>query len=284
MSDHAAGIHLPQTPQLERLFLEKHGPPEEVGWAPRRRFDAKYYLPSDVYEALVESLVTKGVSWLDVGGGHAIFPENPRLATRLVSVCSRVVAADPSGNVRLNTFVHETVQSPLELYRSAIPFDLATMRMVVEHVEHPEAFVGALARLVRPGGIAVVFTVNRWSPLTILSRWVPFRWHHTLKQAIWGSDEEGPFDEADTFPVHDKMNTRATLARLFAAAEFEEVMFAKLDDVSLFGRFPFLNRLELTARQAIHRIGLSYPENCLLAVYRRSAESHRAMLRSKDSQ
>src|SRR4029079_10700199 len=115
-----------------------------------------------------------GCAWLDVGGGHNVFPDNPRLAEALASRCSVLVAVDPSPNVTKNRFASERVQALIEDYRTDRSFDLVTMRMVVEHVDDPPAVAGAVARVLRPGGIAVVLTVNRSSPLTVMSRLVPF--------------------------------------------------------------------------------------------------------------
>jgi SAM-dependent methyltransferase len=253
--------------ELADLFRLKHGNPNDTGWAPRRRFSAGYFTPADIYEATVRRLARGGASWLDVGGGSSLFPENPRLAKELVAECSRVVAVDPSDNVAKNPDVHERVQSRLEAYRADAPFDLATMRMVVEHVDNPEAFVQALGRAIKPGGRAVVFTVYRWAPLTVLSRAIPFRFHYPLKRLVWNGEEE------DTFPVEYKMNTRTTLHRLFSGNGFVEESFASLDDLSLFGDRRVLNLLELTLWKALRGMGVGYPERCLLGVYRRTASS-----------
>lgn len=256
---------LPSPAELEALFRSKYGDPETTGGAPRRRFRFGYFSPADIYESVVSRRVTKGCAWLDVGGGHAIFPENPDLARALVARCAKVVAVDPSENVLRNDFVHERVQCFLEQYDPGRQFDLATMRMVVEHVERPESFVGALARLVRPGGTAVVFTVNLSSPITLLSRLVPFRLHHPIKRFFWGAEEE------DTFPVCYRMNTPVGLRRLFQRAGFEQQLSARLDDLSAFGQFRLLNYVELLVWRSLRRLGLRYPESCLLGVYVRSA-------------
>ncbi|AMV38193.1 class I SAM-dependent methyltransferase [Planctomyces sp. SH-PL62] len=255
----------PSPRELEAFFLQKHGKPETVGWAPRRRFRFGYFLPMDVYELVVGKCVDPGCNWLDVGGGRAIFPENPRLARELVSRCEKVVAVDPSDNVQRNDFVHERHQLMLQDFEAREQFDLATMQMVVEHVDQPESFVDALARLVKPGGTVVVFTVNRWSPLTLISWLVPFRFHHPIKHFFWGGEEE------DTFPVAYRMNTRRTLSRLFGRSGFDEVDFLRLDDLSTFGGFKVMNLVELAAWSALKAVGLGYPENCLLGVYRRRA-------------
>jgi SAM-dependent methyltransferase len=264
VQDRAADI-LPNRDALEALFRQKHGDPESTGWAPRQRYRWGYSLPADHYEALVRQLVEPGCHWLDIGGGHAIFPDNPQLARELVARCDRVTAVDPSDNVHKNEFVHQRVQSLAEDYASETPFDLATMRMVVEHVSAPRDFVGALARLVKPGGLAVVFTINRWAPVSLISGATPFGLHHPIKKLFWGGDEE------DTFPVQYRMNTRSTLRRIFQEAGFRERAFTKLDDLSVFGRFRWLNTMELCGWRCLKSIGLRYPENCLLGVYQRNA-------------
>lgn len=256
-------IRLPGSNELDALFPIKYGPPDTVGWSPRLRRQFGYYLPADVYEGLVDSLVRPGSTWLDVGGGHDIFPDNPRLAAALVERAAHLTVVDPSDNVHDNRFTDDRVQSMLEDFATDRTYDLATMRMVVEHVATPESFVAALARLVKPGGHAVVFTINRHSPLSWLSWLLPFQWHHPLKKLFWGSDEK------DTFPVCYRMNTRAELAQLFAQAGFEERMFSRLADLSTLGQFKAGSYIELLAWRSLAALGIVYPENCLLGVYRR---------------
>ena len=247
----------------ERVFVDKYGPLDKHGWAPRRRFRFKFFLPAEVYEATVSGLVSDGCSWIDVGGGRTIFPHNPKLARQLVSRCSNVVAVDPSGNVHENPFVHERVQSFIEDYRTDRQFDVATLRMVVEHVEQPDRVVASLHRLLKPGGVAVVLTVNKWSPITLLSKVMPFGLHHPLKSFAWGGDEK------DTFPVRYLMNTRRQLREHFTSHGFREAQFAYLDDLSAFGKFNLPNLVELSVWKALRAVGIRYPENNLLGIYQR---------------
>ena len=97
---------------------------------------------------------------------------------------------DPSSNVERNPFAHRRCQSMLEDYQDIERFDLATMRMVVEHVAQPDEFVAGLARLVKPGGKAVVYTVNRWAPVTLISSNTPMWFHHAAKRILWRAREE----------------------------------------------------------------------------------------------
>jgi len=262
-------VGLANEEELRALFLQKHGKPEATGWAPSRRFRFGYFTPSDVYEATVAKVVAAGCRWLDVGGGRSMFPENPTLARTLAERARVVVAVDPSGNVHDNDLVHERINSTLEGFTTDTPFDLATIRMVVEHVENPSEFVASLSRAVKPGGIVVVLTVNLWSPVTFVSRLVPFRLHHAVKKLFWGGFEE------DTFPAHYRMNTRLQLAGLFEQAGFVERDFRKVGDLSVFGKFRVLNYVELLLWRALDAVGVSYPENCLIGVYQRDKENVR---------
>jgi hypothetical protein len=103
------------------------------------------------------------------------------------------------------------------------------------------------------------------SPNSQVARLIPFRLHHPIKQFFWGGDEE------DTFAVHYKMNSKNVLGSLFSKHGFEELAFAYLDDLSTFARFRYLSYAELVVWKLLGRIGLKYPENCLLGVWKKSA-------------
>src|SRR4051812_47847281 len=95
--------------RLQGLFLIKHGPENKRGWSPELRSRFGYYSPDDYYESCVDLLVDGETEWLDVGGGHSILPNNPRLSAMLARKCKRLVAVDPSPNVHDNRLAHECV-------------------------------------------------------------------------------------------------------------------------------------------------------------------------------
>jgi hypothetical protein len=255
----------PTAAELQAVFAERYQLPREIGWSPRRRQAAGYFLPAEVYEATVAKHVFEACDWVDVGGGHNIFPEHPALARRLVSRCRSTVAIDPDATVHDNAFVTERHQCMLEDYRGDRTFHLATFRMVAEHIADPERAVRALRQLLVPGGIVIILTVNRWSPISLVSRATPFWLHHRVKRLFWGGEER------DTFPVCYRMNTRNDLRTVFEAAGFRELGFAYLDDLAAFGLIKWGNAVELAAWGALQRAGRRYPENCLLGIYRAPA-------------
>jgi 2-polyprenyl-3-methyl-5-hydroxy-6-metoxy-1,4-benzoquinol methylase len=254
----------PSRAELETVFRQKHGDPAKTGWGPRSRFSFGYFTPDEYYEAVVSKLVEPGCSWVDVGGGRDVFPHNHALAAELAARCRRLVAVDPSDTVDENPFAHQRVKAKIEDYTSGEPFDLATLRMVAEHIEAAEPSVASLARLLKPEGRVVVYTINIWSPVSVASWLTPFWIHHPVKRLLWKTEEK------DTFPVAYKMNTRRRLRTFFNQAGFREEHFAYLDDCRTFHRFRGLHYLELLLWRLLRSVGAPYPENCLLGVYQRS--------------
>ena len=88
----------------------------------------------------------------------------------------------------------------------------------------------------------VICTVDKWSPVPVVTRLTPFGAHHHLKKLIRESTKE------DTFPVAYRMNTRQQLARILNAAGFRECRFAKVDDCRTLGGFRWPRFLELSCR------------------------------------
>jgi SAM-dependent methyltransferase len=254
----------PAPDELPHVYRSRFGDPRRTGSLPRLWHRCKYFAPDSYYEALVDRLVGPKTVWLDIGCGRSLFPSNERLSRALANRCRTLVGVDPDETIEENPYVHVRVRESIEEFETERRFDLVTLRMVAEHVDRPEALAATLARLTRPGGQVVVFTINRWSPVSLAASAVPFRFHHAVKRAFWGTEEK------DTFPVAYKMNTRRALRRLFAAHGFREEYFASLSDCRTTHRFRYLHGLELVFERAMNRVGLAYPENCLLALYQRT--------------
>lgn len=250
--------------ELETLFRVRNGKPETTGWRPRTRHRFHYFTPDEYYEAIVAKLIDSDCRWLDVGCGRDIFPGNRPLARLLADRCQLLVGVDPDRTLEENPFVHERVRSSIEDFQSNQTFDVVTMRMVAEHIPDPDRAMASLARLTKPGGKVVIYTINRWSPVPIITRITPFGLHHPIKRFLWRTEKK------DTFPVTYKMNTRTRLARLFESCGFQECYFVYLDDCRSFSRFRMTLFMELLCWRFLRVFRIRYPENCLLGVYVRN--------------
>lgn len=255
----------PAQAQLEELFRLKYGDSGQLNWSPALRRKFNYFNPDDVYECLMQQLVTGNTRWLDVGCGRNVFPSNAKLARILADRCKLLVGVDPDETLNDNPFVHEKVPAFMDDFRDARQYDLITLRMVAEHVEHPARLLQSLDRAVSDNGLVVIYTVNKYSPVPLVTNLVPFALHNPVKRVLWGTEPE------DTFPTCFRMNTRRTLDALFSEHGFREELFLRLDDCRTFSGFKPLATLELVFQKLFRAIGLPYPEHCLLGAYRRSS-------------
>jgi hypothetical protein len=248
---------------LAEAFRLKYAANGRLGWGPRLRQRFRHFSPDDVYESLVAKLVGPDSVWLDVGCGRNLFPDNPRLSRLLADRARLLVGVDPDITIEENPYVHQRVRSTINEVRPDRVYTLLTLRMVAEHIADPRSALKAVAALTAPRGKVVVYTVNRWAPITLISALVPFRFHHHAKRLLWRTESK------DTFPVFYRMNTRSKLARLFGMAGFREVYFNYLADCRVFSRFRLLHFLNLGFWRLLKAFGLTYPETCLLGVYER---------------
>ena len=247
--------------ELQSVFRLKHRDLYTAGWNPRMRNHFHYFTPDEHYEALVARVVKENCLWLDVGCGHNIFPSNPSLARQLANICQLTVGVDPDETIEKNVFVHERYRQSIEDFSHARKFDVVTLRMVVEHFAFPEKVLATLSRLTKPGGQVVLYTVNKWAIVPLLTKLLPFKLHHPIKKIFWKAAEE------DTFPVFYRLNTRQSLHQAFTTHGFREGYFSYVDDCRTLARFRVTQFLELSLRAVLHRLGIRYLESCLLGVY-----------------
>ena len=130
-----------------------------------------------------------GLTLLDVGCGGGLIAEPMR------RLGFEVTAVDASAE-NIGTARAHAAQHGLDIaYRAATveqleaegagPFDVVLTMEVIEHVADPEAFVRACSRLVKPGGLMIVATLNRTLKALALGkvaaeyvlRWVPAGTH-----------------------------------------------------------------------------------------------------------
>lgn len=257
----------PTHDELLAVFRQKYNRTDSLGWGPRMRLESGYFTPDDHYEALVGKLLKDRADWCDVGCGRNMFPENPALALSYAKRCGYVFGIDPDDNVRENKFVHEYFQGLVEDCPSERRFDLITLRMVAEHIVNPRAALSKLADLLKPEGLAVIYTPHKWAPMSIAATVTPFALHNPLKRLLWTTEAR------DTFPTQYKLNTRSDIRRHAESSGLEVIDYQRLDDCRITNSYRLLNRLELSARNVLKSVGIPYPEACILTVLRRSRQA-----------
>lgn len=253
----------PTRQELLAIFDGKYRREAQLGWGPKTRLSFGYFNPDDHYEAIVSKLLQPGGSWADVGCGRDIFPSNLPLGRQLATRSGYLLGIDPDPNIRENPLITEGFEGLVEDCTTSHRFDLITLRMVAEHIVEPQRSIRKLAELLKPGGLAVIYTPNKWSPVPMITRLVPNRYHQYFKRLLWDAEAR------DTFPTAFKLNTRKALAHHCENNRLSETYFAYLDDCRTFDSYRWLNYAELSLQKALRSVSIRYPENCLLGVYRK---------------
>ena len=252
---------IPAEKDVAAVAALKYADGTVMGWSPMARARAGYHTPDEWYEATVCAAVTPETDWLDVGCGSSPLPANPAASALVAERCRSMTGIDPSDNIHDNKYLDHRCQCVVEDFKTDAQFDVITLRMVAEHVVDPDAACAALARLCRPGGRVIIYTVDKWSPVSLVAAITPMSFHHWAKSRLWGGEEK------DTFPTAYRMNTRQRLAALFQKAGMREESFRYLGDTRTTAAFRWLNALELWAWRALRSVRLDYPERCLLGIY-----------------
>ncbi len=190
-------------------------------------------LPSyqEQYEALegwIKTVTPEGASVCDVGGGgHFItFPQ------RLRPWATRMVGVDPDPGVLERPWYDEAHQALAEDWAPVATerFDVVTAVYVLEHVEAPADFLGAVHRLLVPGGSLFAVTPNLWHYFGLISAAAA---RLGLEERLLRWLRGGELVEQYHFPVRYRLNSLPTIARQAAAAGFTAVEFRCIEDPNM---------------------------------------------------
>lgn len=128
-----------------------------------------------------------------------------------------VAGVDPDRSVLRNPFLDEAKILPLP--GGAIPyaddtFDLVFSANVLEHVPEPEACFREIKRVLKPGGIFLAKTPNKYHYVPSLARITPHSFHEYV-------NKRRGRDHHDTFPTFYRCNTPATVKAYAVRAGLE---------------------------------------------------------------
>jgi SAM-dependent methyltransferase len=176
-----------------------------VKWM-KKHFYGALESPNRRYMRCVEELVGNGsVHILDVGCGYSA-PALRSLATGSGVRC---------GVDLVNDFKPQEAPGVAFVRADSIAlpfpdntFNLVISKSVLEHLDAPQLTFAEISRVLRPGGLFVFLTPNRWDYVSVAASLIPNSLHGRIVRMLTGRLEE------DTFPTRYRANSGTVLKKL----------------------------------------------------------------------
>jgi SAM-dependent methyltransferase len=174
---------------------------------------------------------------LDLGAGAGIVAQMD-FRGRVARVCG----LDPDPRVESNSYLDEGKVGVGE----SIPypnstFDIVFADNVLEHLDRPAQVFSEIHRVMKPGGLFLAKTPNRWHYMPVIARLTPHVFHQFVNRLRGRAS-------GDTFPTRYQVNSPGAVGRCAASAGFE------VERIRLYeGRPEYLRMTSMT-----YLIGLLY--------------------------
>ena len=195
--------------------------------------------PENAFEEKLRQIIVGGNRVLDAGCGTGKFfgMEFARKAG------CRLVGIDLREDLSANSGIDFGVRSELNSLPFAdASFDVVNCRLVIEHIDFPDAALREFYRVLKPGGRLAIFTPNLLHYFGAAASLTP-HWFH-----VWFNSRVRGFEENDIFPTRYRANTRRQLRKLFLRSGFSRA------DISMVEGAPSV----LSFNSLLHGMGLVY--------------------------
>ena len=171
-----------------------------------------------LYEAELASYSRVGKDWLDLGCGHQLLPPwRHEQEKHLASQARILIGLDYDFDALRK---HRTIVDRVRGDVSRLPFkddtfDLISSNMVFEHLKRPEAELSEIFRTLRPGGILIFHTPNKYGYGVLGGRLIPRSIKVWLAWLLQGRREE------DVYPTFYRVNSASVIRQLAAGVGFQ---------------------------------------------------------------
>lgn len=197
----------------------------QIFWWLEKKIDPGVVSSQNRYAEVLTSYVQPDSVWLDLGCGHALFPDWVAGQNELIKRAKFVVGVDyDQPSLKKNRQIRYLLAGDVNglPFRSA-SFNLVTANMVVEHLNDPKRAMLEIHRVITTGGHFIYHTPNRRFYATTIASFVPQR----LKNQVVEWSEGRPAE--DVFPTYYRMNDLKSVQELARSCGFRVVTCLSLN-------------------------------------------------------
>ncbi|MFT7641943.1 MAG: SAM-dependent methyltransferase [Pirellulaceae bacterium] len=166
----------------------------------------------EMFREMLLDRIQPEFSCLDYGAGRGNVAQ-----MNFKGIAKFVAGIDPEEGVLDNPYLDEG--KILDLSDNIIPFDDNTFDLVfsdnvMEHIQDPMLVLPEIHRVLKPGGVYLAKTPNKWHYMPMIARMTPI-WFHRFYNKLRGRST------FDTFPTAYQLNSTADVKKFAAKTSFE---------------------------------------------------------------
>jgi SAM-dependent methyltransferase len=205
------------------------------------------------FHAMCAAHIPSGAAILEVGAG----PSNP--TSKYLSSLGRLSGLDVDPAVRSNAHLADARVLETDRFPFAdASLDACVSNYVLEHVADPRSHLSEINRILKPGGVYLFRTPNRYHYVSLVSQLTPHWFHKRVANRLRNLDDRAP----DPYPTYYRLNSRLAITRAAAHAGLRVRELRMVEKEPMYG---MASRLLFVTFMLYERVVNSSP---LFAVFR----------------
>jgi ubiquinone/menaquinone biosynthesis C-methylase UbiE len=179
---------------------------------------------SDYYWSIFDSLLTPGMTILDLGAGEK------GMISLFINRNITVIGLDMSvEDLKNNTHLSHRICGDAHNLPFKKKFDFVISQWLLEHLPHPHQFLYEAHRVMKNGGYLSLVSNSLYCPLMFFNAVMPAPIRDWIKKRLLPKE----VDE-DTFPTYYRANTRSSILNITEDVGLKEETFIYASDLSFF--------------------------------------------------
>lgn len=163
-----------------------------------------------LFRQIILNRLSPSMVILDLGAGAGIVEQ-----MNFRGLVARVCGVDLDFRVETNPYLDEgRISDAGKIPYPGGQFDLVFCDNVFEHLDQPQDVFNEVARVLKPGGVFMFKTPNKWHYMPMIAKLTPHRFHQFVNRLRGRA-------EVDTFPTRYRVNTKSDVERFSQAAGFD---------------------------------------------------------------